>query len=81
MKKGTFRKVLGMAAVVAAVGVIVMMVLSPRREGFCPELFTRIGGAVERPQPESVPVRLPETVPDSLPPSAYEAVSDTLTVE
>lgn len=81
--KGTFRKAIGIAAVFIVLGVVVMIALSPRREGFCPGLFS-FGNKPASGQSgrDTAPVRAPEASPDSMPAaSAGEAIFDTLTVK
>lgn len=81
MKKGTFCKALGMVGVLVTLWVIIMLAMSPPKEGLCPEMLTWDDDMVEQTQPESVPVRIPETVSDSLPASAEKPVSDTFIVK
>ncbi len=63
-----FQKIIGIAGVVAVLGVIVMVALSPRTEGFLPDMFDFLKRrpAVETAAPQSTaPVTLPpaDTIP------------------
>lgn len=67
--KGVFQKMTGIAGLLATVGIIVMAALSPRGEGFFPDLFSFGGKSAAEQEQAAVSAGAPQ-----------DAVTDSLTV-
>lgn len=79
--KGMFQKILGITGSIIVLGIIVMVAISPRGEGFFPELLSFRKAAEQQPVPVSVPPAVPEPEPAPMPlpaDSLLQPLADTL---
>lgn len=84
--KGVFQKMAGIAGVLATVGIIVMAALSPRGEGFFPDLLSFGGKSTAESTQAVVSADMPQdAVADSLTMAVYDSLpapaGDTLHAE
>lgn len=74
--KGIVRKIIGIAGIFIVVGVIVMVALAPRKEGFFPDLLSfKKKTATEHPVREVLPAVEPQPVSDTIPQPAADSLS------
>lgn len=75
--KGMFLKIAGITGIIVILGVITMVALSPRAEGFFPDLLSFKKAAKEAPAQVEPTDSEPATVLDTLP----QPVADTLLLQ